>query len=349
MNISCEVAKDLMPLCMDKLASADSEALVNEHTQTCENCADFYERMRKFVRVPITTDISPLKKMKRLRRKRILLCVILSLCILLAPLFALFIYDFTPIPLTYEEAFEGVYENEKNEIVATPAVLENVQWRMIEQVDHGMFVFGYRGNTLGFWTSYYNDLELARYTEDMLLCGERYIDEYGREQNRHRYTIYYVGKFAGEEDTLMVKKSDRAPVLEENQVGYTTVYLEIGAAVLTVVFALAWWFCRKKRWGIRLLYGSVFYFVWVWVTLFVTDGRMLLYYDRYAEGYLLEALDRSESWWERAIGRTLAPQLQYIWRHVNIALLTLLIWGAIVSAVSLVRMRKTDNLHKNRC
>ena len=67
MSISCDVAKDLMPLCIDKLASEDSENLVNEHTKTCENCADFYERMRKFVRIPITTDISPLKKLRRQR------------------------------------------------------------------------------------------------------------------------------------------------------------------------------------------------------------------------------------------------------------------------------------------
>lgn len=120
MSISCDVAKDLMPLCIDKLASEDSENLVNEHTKTCENCADFYERMRKFVRIPITTDISPLKKLRRQRWKRVILCVLLSLCVLLTPLMGIFIYDFTPIPLTYEEAYEGVYQNEKGEIIATP-------------------------------------------------------------------------------------------------------------------------------------------------------------------------------------------------------------------------------------
>lgn len=341
MSISCDVAKDLMPLCIDKLASEDSENLVNEHTKTCENCADFYERMRKFVRIPITTDISPLKKLRRQRWKRVILCVLLSLCVLLTPLMGIFIYDFTPIPLTYEEAYEGVYQNEKGEIVAAPRRLKNVQWRSIEQVEYGRFVFGYRTDIFDFWKSYYEDWYLEIFTQDEILCAEQYIDQYGREQNRPRITTYYVGVFAGEEDTLMHKKSDRAPVIEDHQIGYTTVYLEIAAAVLTVLLAVLWWIFRKKRWNMVLLYASIFCLIWALVTLFVTDGRMLLYYDRQQEGMLLQAYDQNPLNWLMAyIGKTTVPFMQYTWRHVNIALMTLLVWGIVFCTVELIRMRR---------
>lgn len=42
MNITCDVALDLMPLVKDGLASEDSKKLVEEHILQCESCNDIF-------------------------------------------------------------------------------------------------------------------------------------------------------------------------------------------------------------------------------------------------------------------------------------------------------------------
>lgn len=42
-NISCDICLDLIPLVRDKVASDDSDALVYEHIQNCENCRAEFE------------------------------------------------------------------------------------------------------------------------------------------------------------------------------------------------------------------------------------------------------------------------------------------------------------------
>ena len=42
-NTSCEIIRDLMPLCSEGLCSEDSKALIEEHIRTCEDCRKLYE------------------------------------------------------------------------------------------------------------------------------------------------------------------------------------------------------------------------------------------------------------------------------------------------------------------
>ena len=57
MSISCEVARDLIPICADKTASRDSLCAVSEHVKYCKECGKFYKDCRRSV-----------KRGKRLRR-----------------------------------------------------------------------------------------------------------------------------------------------------------------------------------------------------------------------------------------------------------------------------------------
>lgn len=47
MKISCEVIKDLMPLCYEDIASDESKLMVSEHCKECESCSEAYKRMRE--------------------------------------------------------------------------------------------------------------------------------------------------------------------------------------------------------------------------------------------------------------------------------------------------------------
>ena len=46
MSVTCDTARDLIPLCADNTACADSVALVEEHMRTCPDCAKFYEECK---------------------------------------------------------------------------------------------------------------------------------------------------------------------------------------------------------------------------------------------------------------------------------------------------------------
>ena len=46
MSVTCDTARDLIPLCADNTACADSIALVEQHIKTCPDCAKFYEECK---------------------------------------------------------------------------------------------------------------------------------------------------------------------------------------------------------------------------------------------------------------------------------------------------------------
>ena len=81
MNKQCGVAKDLMPLCVDGVASEESRAYVAEHTEECQACRECYEGMKKTLEAPDTqaqeTELaefaqaaSKLRRRHRIRARR---------------------------------------------------------------------------------------------------------------------------------------------------------------------------------------------------------------------------------------------------------------------------------------
>ena len=100
MKISCDVAKDLLPLYAEDICSDDSKRLLQEHLQTCGDCRVQYERMKNAVLFPEGdretdeqgAEISLSAYAKKIRRRRMLLrCLIpvlilvLGFCLALVP------------------------------------------------------------------------------------------------------------------------------------------------------------------------------------------------------------------------------------------------------------------------
>ncbi len=46
MKLECEIARDLMPLCMDAVASESSEKMVRMHVSECLDCAAYFDSMK---------------------------------------------------------------------------------------------------------------------------------------------------------------------------------------------------------------------------------------------------------------------------------------------------------------
>ena len=77
-KISCSIAKDLMPLYMDGVLSAETTEVMKAHLESCWNCRKEYETMEQEWKLPSSVRLQEenkkmLKELKRqIKRKRIL-------------------------------------------------------------------------------------------------------------------------------------------------------------------------------------------------------------------------------------------------------------------------------------
>ena len=67
-DLSCDVIRDLLPAVADEIASADTEALVKEHIETCANCRAALDAMRAPEAAP-TADEKEIDYLKKTRKK----------------------------------------------------------------------------------------------------------------------------------------------------------------------------------------------------------------------------------------------------------------------------------------
>ena len=88
MKMTCAVIGDLLPLYADGLASEDSAALVREHLETCHDCRERLELMRRDS-APAREDGAPLEKLKKEIRRRRLRTAAMAALLVFALLFAL--------------------------------------------------------------------------------------------------------------------------------------------------------------------------------------------------------------------------------------------------------------------
>lgn len=85
MKISCDVARDLLPLYVEGLASQDSAGLLEEHLAECEGCRARKREMEQPEQLPAETDTGTFQKVKakikRKKRNAVLLSVFFSVII----------------------------------------------------------------------------------------------------------------------------------------------------------------------------------------------------------------------------------------------------------------------------
>ena len=67
-DLSCDVIRDLLPAVADEIASADTEALVQEHIETCADCRAALNAMRAPETAP-TADEKEIDYLKKTRKK----------------------------------------------------------------------------------------------------------------------------------------------------------------------------------------------------------------------------------------------------------------------------------------
>lgn len=103
MNITCETARDLIPLYLEGIASPDSAALVEAHMVSCEHCKQELENMRASHTVPADTDIFPLKRIRADLRNRKRLTIAATVMLSLAVVVIVMGYLTSPIYIPYSK------------------------------------------------------------------------------------------------------------------------------------------------------------------------------------------------------------------------------------------------------
>ncbi|MDY2669945.1 MAG: hypothetical protein SOV71_00085 [Anaerovoracaceae bacterium] len=85
-NRDCDIVKDLLPLCVDQVASKASVDFVNDHIKNCEKCNKIMEDMKSTVEIPDTynnhmNDIGPFiilkKQLSKILLRTAVVCVII--------------------------------------------------------------------------------------------------------------------------------------------------------------------------------------------------------------------------------------------------------------------------------
>jgi len=119
MKITCNVIRDILPLYYESMLSADSNALVEEHVEHCQECKAYLDDMKTFDKIPKDINSSPLQKIKsKLQKKKIqisLLSILLSVIILLATIAFLTSPEYLP----YSEETVSINEIGNESVLAT--------------------------------------------------------------------------------------------------------------------------------------------------------------------------------------------------------------------------------------
>lgn len=85
MKVTCDVMRDILPLYVENMLSADSCAMVNEHVEQCNACRELLHEMKHSGAIPADANAFPFIKIKaKLRRKKaqtILFSIMLSMVV----------------------------------------------------------------------------------------------------------------------------------------------------------------------------------------------------------------------------------------------------------------------------
>lgn len=76
-NETCAVVRDLMPLMLDGVASAQSEAFARRHMESCEDCRAAFARLPEDIARGQKDDVPPMRDVMRALKKQLSLRVVL--------------------------------------------------------------------------------------------------------------------------------------------------------------------------------------------------------------------------------------------------------------------------------
>lgn len=232
MKMECEVIQDLLPLYVEKIASEQSEALVEEHLKECEACKRKYEEMtEKTPQIP-EEEIAkvPLKRIKNNIWRRKMNAVGFAAAMVFTLLMIVYSYLTTPVYLSREEAGIKIYQEDGALLMSVSA---SVAGYFVEESlsDNGLHIV-----TVEVWTSKLEEMKKSQTTIIKISDSVEDVD-----------TVYYTD-YTEEDNLILVYGKDPYPsegyiVLPRLALGYYDVVMLAAVVGLGILFLI---FHRKK-------------------------------------------------------------------------------------------------------
>lgn len=253
MKNECNIVRDILPLYVEDLASADTIAFVENHLDCCTECQKECKNMKKSLEITAVrqvpkNDISPLKNVKRLLLTQRIQKTVFAVIILAAIFIAAYAALDAPVYFPYTEELLSVSENADGSI--TVRFSENVTGYRCLETNHD----GFLEYSIEAWSSPWDML-----TEN----EERHITNIAPP--RHvPFSLFYVQN-NGQEDVCLYKSSPMVIGGRVTLPRLALLYYLIIALISLGILVILFWANRKKAairiWIARFLPFPVAYLI----------------------------------------------------------------------------------------
>ena len=138
--MKCDIIRDLLPSYIDGLTSGESNHLVDNHLETCEDCKRFYMQMKREIsneKDSISKNINPFIKIKKDAVRKIILAIVItaSICAVLWE--------------TYQDYYFGGKSMMSKEVTVSLGKMHGITTLSFEPKDNNVIVsVGYRENKM---------------------------------------------------------------------------------------------------------------------------------------------------------------------------------------------------------
>ena len=264
MNLHCDVIKDLLPLYVEGMVSAQTRTLVQEHLAICESCNKEWEEMREPAALPPDVNILPLQQIKAALRRKKMLTILLSVILTLIALSIVAGYALSPQFIPYSKGLIRIAQN-----------------------DHGVITATFEGAVAGYAIdSFYSpehdegrvySISAWNTAWSTALGGRKYTDVVISPGGEAPACIYYASN-DGTLDTLLYGVNRFGSGGSMALPRLVLAYYAMLAAAMALILGLAFFLLRKRKRITRILSGPACFFAsYVLASLLIKKGHMTSY------------------------------------------------------------------------
>ena len=243
MRNECNIVRDILPLCVEQLASPDTAAYVQEHLSGCAACREEYAQLQKSEAAPAGLDIVPLTTLRRKLRARNAQTIACTAALVLALLVSAFTFLSAPQYAPYSETLMSVTENADNSVTITfePTVTD-CSFQFFWDLETEQYCYNVEA-----WFSLWDRWFSAPGTRSLTIRPERDLP----------FTVYYLSNDGGEDVCIYGR-----PLLGDGRI--TLPRLTLGYYQLLALFCFAallvLYFIFRHRERIRIWLGRALLF-----------------------------------------------------------------------------------------
>ncbi|SHJ73410.1 Putative zinc-finger [Hathewaya proteolytica DSM 3090] len=117
MSNKCNLIKDILPLYVEDMVSAETREFVSDHLEHCEECHEEFEHMRKTTEFIPDTDIAPLKRIKKELFIKLLQTIFFTVTLVCSIVVVVFGVLTTPKFFPYSNSLLDIIDNHKGKII----------------------------------------------------------------------------------------------------------------------------------------------------------------------------------------------------------------------------------------